>query len=473
MSWQSNRGKVGPLLRAALLAAALAPGLSTQTHAAPADPKPSIAPNLLFAVDPVLGQAYVGSPGSEDPPSASGGSISVLNLASRREIGSIPQTVPPSAIDVNPLTGLVYIASKTQDTITVIHGPTLRLVSTTRVTGGPQALLVEPSSGKLYVGLGRERSIRVLDMTTLTPTGAADVGMEPLALGLDRVRNRLMATVIGTEADSAALVVLDNEGLAPVTHISLPDRPTGLAVLDGLGRVYVPLESAGDLLLIDAEKLQVSNRLSGWDTPIRDVAVNERRSRVYLSAGDRDLLMVLDPLTGSILGSTQAGGPIDALAVDPATATIYAASADTSSFDAILDPAGPQQMESPNLLITFQVTGGLAGLNDILTISPPGHAHLQRRAGMPIDLDLGANRFQELVALFPESDFFSMLPRHTALRAIPDALTFSVTARDDQREHTVVMSTAGSPPIPLIDMVRRLERVRQEMISPAAPLASP
>jgi hypothetical protein len=66
-----------------------------------------------------------------------------------------------------------------------------------------------------------------------------------------------------------------------------------------------------------------------------------------------------------------------------------------------------------------------------------------------------------------------MLPRHTALRAIPDALTFSVTARDDQREHTVVMSTAGSPPIPLIDMVRRLERVRQEMISPAAPLASP
>ena len=76
------------------------------------------------------------------------------------------------------------------------------------------------------------------------------------------------------------------------------------------------------------------------------------------------------------------------------------------------------------------------------------------------------NRFQELAALFPESDFFNMLPRHVALRPIPDALTFSVTARDGQREKNVVMSTAGSPPAPLVDIVRRLERVRQEMISP-------
>ena len=313
----------------------------------------------------------------------------------------------------------------------------------------------------------------MLDITTLASTGVVDLGMEPLALGFDRVRNRLMATVIGTEADSAALVVLDNERLNPVTQISLTDRPNGLAVLDGLGRAYVPLESDGDLLVIDADKLQVINRLSGWDTPIRDVAVNERRSRVYLAAGDMDLLIALDPLTGSILGSVETGGPTDALAVDEATARIYAASADNSSVDAILDPAGPQEMKPTDLLITFQVTGGLAGLNDVLTISPPGHAHLQRRAGMPIDVDLGANRFQDLAALFPESDFFSMLPRHTALRAIPDALTFSVTARDDQREHTVVMSTAGSPPIPLIEMVRRLERVRQEMISPTTPTASP
>ena len=140
-------------MRAALLAAVLAPALSSQTHAAPGDQGPTVSRGMLFAVDPVLGQAYVGSPAAVDQPSAPGGSISVLSLASRREIGSIPYTVAPSAIGVNPLTGLVYIANKTQDSITVIHGPTLRLVTTARVSGGPQVLLVEPSSGKLYVGL--------------------------------------------------------------------------------------------------------------------------------------------------------------------------------------------------------------------------------------------------------------------------------------------------------------------------------
>jgi hypothetical protein len=130
-----------------------------------------------------------------------------------------------------------------------------------------------------------------------------------------------------------------------------------------------------------------------------------------------------------------------------------------------MDPAEPR-IATSDLSITFQVTGGLAGLNDVLTIKAPGLAHLERRQGAPIEVELGMNRFQELAALFPESDFYNMLPRNVALRPIPDALTFSVTARDSQRDHTVVMSTAGSPPMPLIDIVRRLERVRQEMIAP-------
>jgi hypothetical protein len=291
--------------------------------------------------------------------------------------------------------------------------------------------------------------------------------MEPVALGFDRVRNRLITVALKAEAEPAALVVIDNDRLSPINQVPLPERPDGLAVLDGVGRVYVPLAPGGDILVVDADQLKTINRLSGWETRVRDIAVNERRSRVYLAAGDADLLIVLDPLTGSILGSAQTGAATDALAVDQATARIYTASAEGVSVDAVIDPVGPRPPSS-ELNITFQVTGGLAGLNDVLTITPPGLAHLQRRAGSPIDVELGTNRFQELAALFPESDFFNMLPRHVALRPIPDALTFSVSARDMQREHTVVMSTAGSPPMTLVDIVRRLERVRQEMISPPA-----
>jgi DNA-binding beta-propeller fold protein YncE len=465
MSWKSNRSTVRPLVRAALFAAVLAPVLGSPTQAAPSDADSSFARSVIFGVDPVLGQAYFAPAVSEDQPE---GSITVLSLASRREIGSIPYTVPPSAIAVNPLTGLVYIASKAQDTISVVHGPTLRVVTTAKISGGPQVLLLEPTSGRLFVGLSREQSVKVLDIATLSPGGAVELAMEPIALGFDRVRNRLIAIALNKEPEPAALVMIDNERLSPINQVALPERPDGLAVLDGVGRVYVPLAPGGDILVVDADQLKVVNRLSGWETRVRDIAVNERRSRVYLAAGDADLLIVLDPLTGSILGSVQTGAATDALAVDQATARIYTASVEGISVDAVIDPAGPRASTS-ELSITFQVTGGLAGLNDVLTITPPGLAHLQRRAGSPIDVELGPNRFQELAALFPESDFFNMLPRHVALRPIPDALTFSVSARDAQREHTVVMSTSGSPPMPLVDIVRRLERVRQEMISPPAP----
>jgi DNA-binding beta-propeller fold protein YncE len=249
MSWKSNHSKVRPLVRAAFLTAALVPALAGTTRAAPTDADSSFARSIIFAVDPVLGQAYLASAVSEDRPE---GSIAVLSLASRREIGSIPYTAAPSAVAVNPITGLVYIASKTQDTISVVHGPTLRVVTTAKISGGPQVLLLEPTSGRLFVGLARERSIKVLDISTLSTLGTVDLGMEPAALAFDRVRNRLIAVSLNVEPEPAALSAIDNDRLTVINQMSLPERPDGLAVLDGIGRVYVPLAPEGDILVIDA-----------------------------------------------------------------------------------------------------------------------------------------------------------------------------------------------------------------------------
>lgn len=465
MSWQRFQSRLFQLLRAALITAVLSPPMVFSARAETEDRPLTANRPILFAVDPVLGQAYVTAPGATG---SADQSISVRSLATRQEIGTIPYSIPPSAMSVNPLTGLVYIANRAQDTVTVIHGPTLRVVSTARVSGGPQALLVEPTAGRLYVGLARQKAVQVLDIATMTTLGVASLDLEPRALGYDRIRNRLLVTMSPEEHAPPSLAIIDAERLTPVARITLPEGPDGLAVLDGLGRIYIPLAESGDLLMIDADRLVIARRLDGFESPIRDVVVNERRSRLYLAAGDADLIIALDPFTGSVLGSIEVGTATDALAVDPATARIYAASADTSAVDIVLDPVGPSR-DIDALRITFQVTGGLAGLNDVLTIDPPGRAHLQRRGATASTLELEPNRFHEIVALFHESDFFNMRPRHTALRPIPDALTFSVTVRDEQREHTVIMSTSGSPPLPLVDIVRRLERLRQEMISTPAP----
>ncbi|MFN0071515.1 MAG: hypothetical protein ACKVVP_08525 [Chloroflexota bacterium] len=468
MIWQSYDRSVRPWLRAALIAVSLTPAFSVPSKAAPVQLETAPTQAIIFAVDPVLGQAYLALPDHEE---TSEHAISVRSLASSREIGSIPYSVPPSALSVNPLTSLIYIANKTQDTVTVVHGPTLRVVTTARIAGGPQILLVEPAAGRLYVGLGRDQAIRVLDMSTLTTIGVIELGFEPLALGFDRVRNRLLATTAGTELHPPALAVIDSERLVSVALIPLPASPDGLAVLDVLGLVYIPIAQNGELVVVNIDKLQIVNQLKGFESRVRSVAVNERRSRLYIAAGDADLIIVLDPITGTILGSIETGSATDALAVDQATARIYSASMEASTISVALDPVGPTRAFR-DVQITFQVTGGLAGLNDVLTITPPGRSELQRRSGPPLALDLGFNRFEELVALFEESDFYSMRPLHRALRPIPDALTFSVTIKEQQREHTVVMSTSGSPPVPLMDIVRRLERVRQEMITPPVQVTS-
>ncbi|NTU65918.1 MAG: hypothetical protein HGB05_21555, partial [Chloroflexi bacterium] len=75
--------------------------------------------------------------------SANNGSISFMVITTT--VG-----VAPVAVDVNPLTGYIYVANKGGPTVSILQGTT---VVTTVVTGGsPRSVAVNPVSGYAYVG---------------------------------------------------------------------------------------------------------------------------------------------------------------------------------------------------------------------------------------------------------------------------------------------------------------------------------
>jgi hypothetical protein len=185
-----------------------------------------------------------------------------------------------------------------------------------------------------------------------------------------------------------------------------------------------------------------------------------------VAASDPALIVALDPLTGRILGTVEMGVRTDAIAADPITARLYAVSSGPIAVDVVRDPSRPPR-DTSNVRIVFEVKGGLGGVQDVLAVQPSGQAELERRGVATRTADLGKERLEELVTMFYEDDFFALRPRYNAPRPIPDALEFSIMFRDGQREHTVVMSTGGAPPAMLLDIIRRLERVRQELILPA------
>lgn len=437
--------------------------LEAATHIALAALRPS-----TLAIDPVASRAYIGNRGAN---ASSAHTVSVIDLVTRSELGTVPVGDRPAGIATNPSSGLVYVANHADDSLTVFHGPSMRMVATIPLAGGPRSVLVDPNAGRLYVSLARQASVAVLDAANLGSLGIIETGPEPRALALDRVRGRLYVTTAGRDEGTDKLVIVDPERLAVVGQVGVGSRPVALAVLEGLGRIYVANSLDGSITIVDADRLSVAGTVPSLGGRIRSIAVNERRPRVYVAAGEQGRISAIDPLVGDVVESLEIGSRADNIAVDPATARVYVVSGQEAALRVLADPR-PLPIGSNGSHITFQVSGGIAGIQDVLTIDSAGQAQLQRRGAVVGSTALSPDRMQELLALFSEGEFFALRPGYPAPRPIPDGLEFTVTFRDNGRTQVVVTSTGGTPPPELMDIVRRLERLRQELLLPTGPLVT-
>jgi len=445
----------------------ISPSSSTALESATQIPLNGPRPSTV-AIDPVASRAYIGNRGVN---ASSGHTVSVIDLVTRTELGTIPVGERPAGIATNPASGLVYVANHADDSLTVFHGPSLRMVATIPLSGGPRSVLVDPNAGRVYVSLSRLASVAVLDAANLGSLGVIETGPEPRALALDRVRGRLYVTTAGREEGTDKLVIVDSERMTLVGTVDVGQRPIALGVLEGLGRIYVANSLDGSITVVDADRLSVAGTVPSLGGRIRSIAVNERRPRVYVAAGETGRISAIDPLVGDIVESIEIGSRADNIAVDSATARVYVVSGQDAVLRVLADPR-PLPVGSNGAHITFQVSGGIAGIQDVLTIDSNGQAQLQRRGAIVGSTSLSSDRVQEFLALFSEGDFFALRPGYPAPRPIPDGLDFTVTFQDNGRTQMVVTSTGGTPPAELMDIVRRLERLRQELLMPTGPLVT-
>src|SRR5215212_1960179 len=102
---------------------ALHPVASAAESALPGSAETIHSRSIVFAVDPVVGQAYLSAP---DAKPGQAHSLSIVNLGTGLPAGQVGVPSAPSAISVNPFSGLVYLASKTDNTVSILHGASQR-----------------------------------------------------------------------------------------------------------------------------------------------------------------------------------------------------------------------------------------------------------------------------------------------------------------------------------------------------------
>lgn len=196
------------------------------------------------AVNPQTHLAYVTSTSTRDP------SVTVINLASRTVVATVPVGAFPFDVAVDSGTHSVWVTTPSgsrggpaSEPVTVIDTLTNQVVSTIMVGAGPLGVAVDSANHTAYVTNGGG-TVSVIDTVSRKVTATVPVGRFPRDVQVDSGAHLLLVSnagdgtvsmidttskaIVGTLAvDGAGAIIVD-----PGLHVAYVQSATGATVID-------------------------------------------------------------------------------------------------------------------------------------------------------------------------------------------------------------------------------------------------
>lgn len=262
--------------------------------------------------------------------------LPALLLAGQSFAESTVATIPastPEAVDVNPITWLVYVASFSTPTIPIISEDSNTVVDTISFPPGPDGqppefagVAVNPVTSKLYatdpraglvyvVATGRQNQI-----LTNIPVGAAN------AIAVNPRTNKIYVTAFFSNL--VTIIDGNTNTVSGTVSVPLPLKP---AVDIFANRVYVPSQNfIGQVFVLDGNSNAVLAQIQTGNFTT-SVAVDFVRHLAYASnqgfTPDTNNLSVIDTTTNTVIATIPTDQTPAPVAVNPFTNRIYVATA--------------------------------------------------------------------------------------------------------------------------------------------------
>jgi DNA-binding beta-propeller fold protein YncE len=186
---------------------------------------------------------------------------------------------------------------------------------------GIHGIAVVPALHRGFTSNGRDTTVTIFDLATLATIGAARVsGANPDAILYDEASKRLF-TFNGRGLNAS---VLDPETGTVLGTIPMPGKPE-FAQSNGSGLVFVNIETdTGQIVVIDARAMRETKRywLPGCQEP-SGLAYDKKHDRLFSVCGNA-VMVVSDPVTGTVVATVPIGPGVDAAAFDPGTSLAFA-----------------------------------------------------------------------------------------------------------------------------------------------------
>jgi YVTN family beta-propeller protein len=249
-----------------------------------------------------------GGPGIDEahlpPPDRAADGIGVVDLATRKLVGTFPSGQDPETFDVSPDGKTLFVSNEETAEMTALDASSGAIRGKASVGREPEGVTVRPDGKVVFVTSEQDGEVTAVDAGSLVVLARVPTGHRPRSVVFARdgvtafATNELDGTLTAFDA-----MTFKPEGTIPL-HLDSPmptgPRPMG-AVLSSDGKeLYVTCGRGGSVAVVDvATRTQVRSIDGVGDRPW-GIALSADGSRLYTANGTSHDLSIVNLATGNV-----------------------------------------------------------------------------------------------------------------------------------------------------------------------------
>src|ERR1700734_3592945 len=220
-------------------------------------------------------------------------------------------------VAVDPSTNRVYASHATS--VEVVDTASGKVVGQIPQLHGVHGVAVAPEFGKGFITNGQSNSVTIFDLKTLAKVGEPQTGQNPDSVCFEP-KTKHIFTFNGRSKDSTAIDPKTNE---VITTFALDGKPEECAA-DGTGKIYANLEDSSEIIEIDAANPAVLRHasLAPCESP-SGLAIDVKNKKLF-AACDNKMMAVIDIATLKVIATPPIGANPDGAGFDSGLGLAFA-----------------------------------------------------------------------------------------------------------------------------------------------------
>jgi YVTN family beta-propeller protein len=252
------------------------------------------------------------------------GDMTVIDVATRRAIKTIPLGKRPRGVRVSPDHSTLYVAlsgspiappgidestlpppDRAADGVGVVDIRELRLLRVIAAGSDPEQLAIANDGRWLFVANEDAAQASVVNVSDGKLVASVKTGGEPEGVEL---RPDGKVVYVTSEEDNE-ISVIDAVEPKLITRFKVGPRPRSTGFLADSRRAYISAENGGSISVVDATKHRVLEtiKLTGQNVRPMGIVASPDSQHVFVSTGRGRMVVIIDTATNQPVGSIEVG----------------------------------------------------------------------------------------------------------------------------------------------------------------------